>query len=92
METVSKILPFSFAAGLISTCLAAFMRLQGHPSSVNLMIIGLVFALLFMILALIEIWNADHFQQRDRVMWSIAVVFLGTIGGLIYFMRGRIRV
>ena len=76
METVSKILPFSFAAVLISTCLAVFMRLQGHPYSVNLMIIGLVFALLFMILSLIEIWNTDHLQQRDRVMWSIAVVFL----------------
>lgn len=91
METLSKILPISFAVSLCATVIAAFMRLQHSPFATDLMVAGLLFALIFMVMAVIEIWNTDRVKDNNRVLWTLVVVLFGTLGGLIYFMVGRRR-
>ncbi|MGB4770716.1 MAG: PLDc N-terminal domain-containing protein [Chitinophagaceae bacterium] len=89
METLSKILPVSFAVSFCATVLAAFMRLQHSPFASNFMIVGLLFAVIFMVMAVVEIWNTDRVKDNNRVFWTLAVVLFGTLGGLLYFMIGR---
>jgi uncharacterized membrane protein HdeD (DUF308 family) len=91
METLSKILPISFAVSFCATAMAAFMRVQHSPFATNLMVAGLVFALIFMVMAVVEIWNTDRVKDNKRVFWTLAVVLFGSLGGLMYFMIGRRR-
>jgi len=40
----------------------------------------------------VEVWNTDRVRKQDRVLWTVAILLLGSIGGLLYFIFGRRKI
>jgi len=48
----------------------------------------LFFILLFPLIALIDILKSK-FEQNDKLVWVLVVIFLPLIGSILYFIIGR---
>ncbi|MEQ8909439.1 MAG: PLDc N-terminal domain-containing protein [Vicingaceae bacterium] len=53
-----------------------------------LLIAGAIFVLLLPLLALIDILISD-FKGSDKLIWVLVVIFLSTIGAVLYLLIGR---
>ena len=84
-------LTISFLLSFVLTILGAYLKIMHNPAADTILIIGLIATPVYMLLALFEVWNTDVFTHSDKVMWTIAILLLSGIGGLIYFLMGRRR-
>jgi hypothetical protein len=44
---------------------------------------------------LYEIWNSYRIDKNEKIMWTIAFIFMGILGaiaGIVYLLMGRKRV
>jgi len=55
---------------------------------ISIILIGVVFLLLFPLLALISVLK-NQFQGNDKIMWVLLIIFLPFLGALLYFLIGR---
>ncbi len=92
MSSLNKLVPISFIAGALFTMVAAYLQITHHDSAQHFFVIGLICNVLFIILAIVEVWNTDRVRKQDRVMWTVAILLLGSIGGLLYFIFGRKKI
>ncbi|MDN3594935.1 PLD nuclease N-terminal domain-containing protein [Zunongwangia endophytica] len=53
-----------------------------------LILITCLFALLFPLLAIIDIVRND-FKGNDKIVWLLVVIFFSFFGTLLYFVMGR---
>ena len=49
----------------------------------------LIVQLVLMITALVSILRRDSYKMGSRVIWILVVVFINTIGPILYFVLGR---
>ncbi|UAB86289.1 PLDc_N domain-containing protein [Zunongwangia sp. SCSIO 43204] len=59
----------------------------GAPQII-LILITCLFALLFPLLAIIDIIRND-FKGNDKIVWLLVVIFFSFFGTLLYFIMGR---
>jgi hypothetical protein len=72
--------------------MGALMKITHLPGSEALLIIGILGNAVFIVCALNEVWTSMRIDKNEKIMWTIALFFLGTLGSLIYFLLGRKRV
>lgn len=89
MKTLRKFIALPLIVGAVCTLLGAWMKILHWPNADLLLTAGLMSSSIFTIMALVEIWNSDTVRRPDRIMWTVALVMLGIIGGLIYLIFGR---
>lgn len=73
----------------------AFMKILHLPGADQLLIIGMVSNGVFVVSALSEVWRSVRIDKNEKIMWTIAFVFmefLGAIAGIVYLLMGRKRV
>ena len=58
----------------------------------EVMILGLLSQLVFIILSLTEISKSDRIDGTEKFMWFIGFIFIGTISGLLYILSARKRI
>jgi hypothetical protein len=56
------------------------------------LIIGVISHYLVAILAMLEIWQSAKIERNEKIMWTIAFLFLGGLVGLLYVFVGRKRI
>jgi multisubunit Na+/H+ antiporter MnhB subunit len=91
MDSLNRIVPISFIAGALLSILGAYLKIRHVGSADYILAAGLLCSVVFIILALVEVWNTDRVRKQDRVLWTIAILLLGSLGGLLYFIFGRRR-
>ena len=89
MASLNRIVPISFIAGALLSIIGAYLKIRHIDGADFALGAALVCSLLFIILALVEVWNTDRVRKQDRVLWTVAILLLGSIGGLLYFIFGR---
>ncbi|MEN9385443.1 MAG: hypothetical protein RLZZ185_184, partial [Bacteroidota bacterium] len=62
------------------------------PIAEELLIIGIISHYLVAILAMLEIWQSAKIERNEKIMWTIAFLFLGGLVGLLYVLVGRKRI
>jgi hypothetical protein len=72
--------------------MGALMKITHLPGSEALLIIGILGNAVFIVSALNEVWTSMRIDKNEKIMWTVALFFLGTLGSLIYFLIGRKRV
>jgi type IV secretory pathway component VirB8 len=48
----------------------------------------------FVVSALSEVWRSERIDKNEKIMWTIAFVFMGFLGaiaGIVYLLLGRKR-
>lgn len=91
MDSLNRIVPISFIAGALLSILGTYLKIRHIESADYILAAGLLCSVVFIILALVEVWNTDRVRKQDRVLWTIAILLLGSLGGLLYFIFGRRR-
>ena len=71
------------------------MKIMHLPGADALLIVGIVANVLFIISALSEVWGSQRIHSNEKIMWTLAFIFMGFLGalaGLIYVLLARKRV
>lgn len=89
MKTLRKFIALPLIVGAVCTLLGAWMKILHWSNADLLLAAGLISSVIFTVLALVEIWNSDMVRRQDRIRWTVALILLGSLGGLIYLIFGR---
>jgi len=92
---LGKIVTWSFFISLSMSLVGALMKILHLPGADQLLIIGMVSNGVFVVSALSEVWRSERIDKNEKIMWTIAFVFMGFLGaiaGIVYLLMGRKRV
>lgn len=92
---LGRIVTWSFFISLVLVLVGAFMKILHLPGAEQLLIVGMVTNGVFVVAALSEVWRSERIDKNEKIMWTIAFIFigfLGTIAGIVYLLLGRKRV
>lgn len=74
----------------------AFAALKITHTSINfdkeIAIAGSIAVIIFMALALIEIYRSRNIMLTEKIMWTVGFLFFNLVTGIIYFFFARKRV
>ena len=92
---LGRIVTWSFFISLVLVLVGAFMKILHLPGAEQLLIVGMVPNGVFIVTALSEVWRSERIDKNEKIMWTIAFIFigfLGTIAGIVYLLLGRKRI
>ena len=89
---VGTVVKLSFFVSICFVMLGALMKITHLPGAEALLIIGILGNVVFIVSALNEVWTSIRIEKGEKVMWTIAFFFIGTLGPIIYILLGRKRV
>jgi predicted membrane channel-forming protein YqfA (hemolysin III family) len=90
-----KIVSWSFFISLALSLVGALMKILHLPGAEQLLMVGVVSNGVFVVSALTEVWRSVRIDKNEKIMWTIAFVFMGFLGavaGIVYLLLGRKRV
>jgi hypothetical protein len=71
------------------------MKILHLPGAEELLIVAVVSNGVFVVSSLIEVWRSVRIDKNEKIMWTIAFVFMGLLGaiaGIVYLLLGRKRI
>jgi len=77
---------------ILDFCLSGigFWLTVHHGKGANIyLILGLIFHLAWLATVLYEIFRSFRISKTEKIIWTIVLVLLGSIGGLIYLLLLR---
>ena len=89
------VVKWSFVISLVLELVGALMKIMHLPGADALLIIGMVANGVFIVSALSEVWGSVRINTSEKVMWTIAFIFMGFLGaiaGILYVVIGRKRI
>ena len=86
------ILKLSFFISVVGILIGAVFKIMHFPYAELLLEISIVSYLIFAALALYEIYQSNKIETLEKVMWTIGLLFLGSIIGILYLVTGRKRI
>jgi predicted membrane channel-forming protein YqfA (hemolysin III family) len=92
---LGKIVSWSFFISLALSLVGALMKILHLPGAEQLLMVGVVSNGVFVVSALTEVWRSVRIDKNEKIMWTIAFVFMGFLGaiaGIVYLLLGRKRV
>ena len=87
-----QILKISFLSSVIGILFGAVLKIMHSPFGNLLLEISFAFYLVFAVLALYEVFQSNKIETVEKIMWTIGILFLGSIIGIIYLLLGRKRI
>jgi hypothetical protein len=89
---IGNIVRWSYIIGLITVVAGAYLKILHAKGADALLALGLGANLVFILTAIYEVQTSKRIASQDKIMWTIALIFLNGIAGLVYFFGGRKRV
>jgi hypothetical protein len=91
---LGTIVTWSFFISLVLVLVGAFMKILHLPGAEQLLIVGMVTNGVFVATALSEVWRSERIDKNEKIMWTIAFIFMGfgALAGILYILMGRKRV
>ena len=77
---------------ILSICLSGigfWLSIHHGKGSDIYLILGLIFHLTFLATVLYEIFSSSRISNTEKITWTIGLVLLSSIGGLIYLLLLR---
>ena len=89
---IGNIVRWSYIIGLITSLAGAYLKILHSQGADVLLALGLGASLVFILTAIYEVQTSKRIGSQDKIMWTIALIFLSGIAGLVYFFGVRKRV
>ena len=89
---IKRILNISFFISVIGISTGAVLKIMHSPFGDLLLQISFAFYLVFAVLALYEVFQSNKIETVEKIMWTIGILFLGSIIGILYLLFGRKRI
>lgn len=87
-----QLLKISFLISVVGILIGAALKIMHSPTAELLLQIAISFYLLFAALVLFEIYKSNRIEKIEKIMWTIGLLFLGSIAGILYLVAGRKRI
>ena len=88
----STLLKNIFLLHVVVLILGAIFKIMHLPFAEALLAVVFISALIFMAVAIYEVSQSDQIDTNERVMWVVALLFLGLLGAALYFFVGRKKI
>ena len=82
----------SFTAGIGITLIGAYLKIIHAPAAETILIIGIITSLFFIAIAIYEVNTSHRIDRSEKVMWTIGLLLMSSITGLVYILSGRSRI
>jgi hypothetical protein len=82
----------NFAIGFSFLLIASILRISHWQGAQTLLIGGFVATLVYMVIALYEVFKSTRINKPEKIMWTICIILLSPIAGLVYMLSGRKRI
>jgi len=76
---------FSLIISILAKITGAIFKIMHWPASNILFSIGVLVSLIFILIALMEIYISKEKSQIEKLLWLIGFIALSSIIGLIYY-------
>lgn len=86
------VLKISFFISVIGILFGAVLKIMHSPFADLLLELSFAFYLVFAVLALYEVFQSNKIETVEKIMWTIGLLFLGSIIGILYLLLGRKRI
>ena len=88
---MNTLLKTSFFGMLCITIMGACFKIMHMQGADVLLIIGLISSVVFIATALYEINTSANIDAREKLMWTIGLMFMTGIAGIFYMVSRRRR-
>ena len=88
----SKYLPTVMIAAIVVPLISAWAKLTHQPWVDNFMTVAIIVYFVSVVIGLMEVFKSEHIDNTEKVMWTVAFIFITTIGFICYVAFGRKRV
>ena len=88
----SAILKISFSISILCLITGPFCKILHYPLSLEIVVIALIAALIFIVTALPEVWTSGHIHISEKIMWTTGFLVMLALTGILYLTVGRKRV
>ena len=86
------ILKISFLISVFGILIGAVLKIIHSPFADLLLELSFAFYLVFAVLALYEVYQSNKIETIEKIMWTIGLLFLGSVVGILYLVAGRKRI
>ena len=86
------VLKLSFFISVIGILFGAVLKIMHSPFADLLLELSFAFYLVFAVLALYEVFQSNKIETVEKIMWTIGILFLGSIVGILYLLLVRKRI
>jgi hypothetical protein len=87
-----SILLFSLLFGYFVSFIGAVQKIMHSQFSDWFFIIAFICAVIFIIIAIGEIWQSIRISKDEKTMWTVELVFMWGIVAIIYLFSARKRI
>ena len=91
METNNSLKALFFIS-FIMIFIGAYFKIMHWGYSEEILIIGLLLSLAYVILGIIEVNNSTKIEKSEKMIWTVGFIFLGSVTALVYLFSGRKRI
>ena len=82
----------SFLAMMVITVTGAYLKILHINGADILLATGLVAGLIFIISSLYEIITSKRISSNEKAMWTVGILLMSGVIGIVYLLSGRKRV
>ena len=82
----------SFAIGFSLTSYVAYLKTYHQHIPVLLLLLGIIATLVFIWMALSEVYSSQRITKSEKIMWTICLILLFNLAGFVYLLAGRKRI
>jgi len=86
------LLKISLAISLLCVLSGLVLKILLYPISEGIIIISLLSALVFLFVALPEVWSCRTINISEKIMWTVGFFVMMGLTGFLYLIQGRKRV
>lgn len=79
----------SFILSFCLSCIGFWLTVHHGKGADIYLILGLTFHLAWLTIALYEIFSSSRISKTEKIIWTIVLVLLESVGGLIYLLLLR---
>ena len=87
-----QLLKISFFISLIGILIGSFLKITHSPSADIILEFSMLLYLVFAALVIYEVYQSNKIETTEKIMWSVGVIFLGSIAGILYLATRRKRI
>lgn len=86
---LSTFVTSTFFTSMAIVLFGAYLKITHTEMADSWLLAGLLVTIAFVIGSLVEIWRSVHKSQFEKIMWTIAFIFMSGITGIAYMIFGR---
>lgn len=87
-----NLIPVFYVITFIILILGTIFKILHQPLGAEILGLAFISSIIFIVLALIEIFKSDRINIIEKIMWLVGFIFLSTVAGFIYLVSARKRI